>query len=81
VVKPIRLFGVYERMIPDARPDARGRTEYHYILFDYLCKVQRGVVAAADDASRVRWVAQPDLDRYLLTEGTREVIEQAFRAR
>lgn len=74
-VTPTRLFGIYERIMPDAQ----GRIAYHYILLDYVCTVRRGKIHAADDASCVRWVRQPDLDQYQLTEGTREVIEQAFR--
>ena len=74
-VKPTRFFGVYERIMPDAK----GRVEYHFVLLDYVCKVTGGAVAAADDAARVRWVRQADLKQYRLTEGTREAIEQAFR--
>jgi 8-oxo-dGTP diphosphatase len=75
IVKPTRLFGIYERIMPDAK----GRIEYHYVLLDYLCTVKSGAMQAADDASSVRWVRQADLGDYQLTEGTREVIEQAFR--
>ena len=73
-VRPTRLFGIYERIISDAQ----GRTEYHYVLHDYLCAVKSGAIRASDDASRVRWVRQAELDEYQLTEGTREVIDQAF---
>ena len=76
-VKPLRLFGVYERIMPDAE----GRTEYHYLLIDYVCKVSGGKIRAADDVSNVRWVRQPELDEYQLTAGTREVIDQAFSDR
>jgi 8-oxo-dGTP diphosphatase len=75
IVKPTRLFGIYERIMPDAK----GRIEYHYVLLDYLCTVKSGAMQAADDASSVRWVRQSDLDTYQLTEGTLDVIEQAFR--
>jgi 8-oxo-dGTP diphosphatase len=76
-VKPTRLFGIYERILPGAK----GRIEYHFILFDYLCTIKGGATQAADDAKSVRWVRQSDLDDYQLTEGTREVIDQAFRSR
>jgi 8-oxo-dGTP diphosphatase len=74
-VKPVRLFGIYERIMPDAR----GRVEYHYLLLDYVCTVKGGSIQAADDAARVRWVRQSELVQYQLTAGTRAVIEQAFR--
>jgi 8-oxo-dGTP diphosphatase len=76
-VKPAGLFGIYERIMPDAK----GRIEYHYVLLDYLCSVKSGAIHAADDASSVRWVLRSELGNYQLTEGTREVIEQAFRER
>jgi 8-oxo-dGTP diphosphatase len=76
-VKPTHLFGVYERIMPDAK----GRIEYHFILFDYLCTIQSGATRAADDAKSVRWVLQRDLGDYQLTAGTREVIDQAFHSK
>ena len=51
-VKPVEMFGVFERVMKDAR----GRTEYHYVLFDYVCKVTGGKLQAADDVARVEWV-------------------------
>jgi 8-oxo-dGTP diphosphatase len=72
-----RFFEIFERIIRDAN----GRAQYHYILADYICRVTRGQPRAADDASRVAWVARNKLGDYRLTEGTRAVIERAFRAR
>jgi ADP-ribose pyrophosphatase YjhB (NUDIX family) len=40
-------------------PDAEGRTQYHYVLVDYLCRVRSGNAMAASDASELCW-AQPD---------------------
>ena len=73
-VKPLEMFGVFERVMKDAR----GRTEYHYLLFDYVCKVIGGKLQAADDVARVEWVAARRLGDYRMTEGTREVIERAY---
>ena len=53
----------------------------HYVLADYLCTVVGGRLRAGDDTSRVAWSTRAGLDKYILTEGTREVIERAFRAR
>lgn len=76
VVVPVRMFEIFERIMPDAG----GQTEYHYVLMDYICKVTGGTLAAGDDVSRVEWVTQQDLARYRLTEGTLEVIERAYLA-
>ena len=37
--------------------DALGRTQYHYVLIDYLCKPLSGEAQAASDVSDVRWVS------------------------
>ena len=76
-IHPVRLFTIFERIMPDSL----GRTEYHYVLADYLCTVEGGKLRAGDDTSRVAWSTRAGLDEYVLTEGTREVIERAFRAR
>ena len=72
-VRPVELFGVFERIIQGKR----GRTEYHYILFDYVCTVEHGTLQAGDDVSRVEWVSRAKLGEYRITEGTLEVIQKA----
>ena len=39
--------------------DPEGKTQYHYVLIDYLCLVESGQLQAASDVSEVRWA---DLD-------------------
>ena len=75
VVKPLRIIEIFERILRDAG----GRVEYHYVLIDYLCRVTGGLLKAADDVSRAEWVSRQSLGRYKITEGTRPVIEKAFR--
>ena len=50
-VEPAELLGVYDRVLRD---DA-GRTLYHYVLIDFLCRPVSGTALAADDADEVRW--------------------------
>ena len=76
-VRPLGVVEIFERIMRDPA----GRTEYHYVLIDYLCRAGRGAICAADDASGCRWVARGDLARYRITEGTLPVIEKAFRMR
>lgn len=73
-VKPVEFFGLYQRIMPDAR----GRTEYHYLLADYVCKVTGGELRPGDDVARVEWVPRARLKEYTMTEGTLAVIEEAF---
>ena len=74
-VEPLGVFEVFERI----QKDARGRTQYHYVLIDYLCRPKGGALRAADDAGAVQWVAREDLERYPITPGTLEVIRRAMR--
>jgi len=76
-VKPSRFFEVFERIMRDGA----GRAEYHYVLIDYVCRVVDGELRPGDDVSRVEWARLKMLDRYRITEGTRDVIERADRAR
>lgn len=74
IVRPDRLFEIFERIILDAR----GRAEYHYILHDYICTVKGGKLIAGDDAGEVAWVPRAKLSKIQMTEGTLDVIERAF---
>jgi len=73
-IEPLSIFEIFERIMPDES----GRTEYHYVLVDYLCRPAGGRLQAASDVSRAEWVAEQYLDEYRLTEGTLEVIKRAF---
>jgi ADP-ribose pyrophosphatase YjhB (NUDIX family) len=75
-VEPVKLFEIFERIMPDAE----GRTEYHYVLADYICRVTGGTLTPGDDVSRAAWVTERELAGYRLTDGTLEVIERAYRA-
>ena len=77
VVKPIKFYGLFQRIMRDAK----GRAEYHYLLADYICKVVGGTLQAGDDVSRVEWVPRMRLKDYTMTEGTLGVIEEAYALR
>src|SRR3954447_24346628 len=47
IVDPVQVVTIFERIMPDAA----GRTEYHYVLVDYLCRVAGGTLSAADDCA------------------------------
>ncbi len=74
-VRPLGIFEVFERL----NHDDRGRLEYHFVLVDFLCRVEGGELRPADDVSRTEWVGRSGLGAYRITEGTVEVIERAFR--
>jgi ADP-ribose pyrophosphatase YjhB (NUDIX family) len=76
-VEPEAIFEIFERIMPDAE----GRTEYHYVLIDYTCRVIGGALEAGSDVSHAVWVREEDLVAYQITEGTLAVVQRAFKAR
>jgi 8-oxo-dGTP diphosphatase len=73
-VKPVSMFGVFERILRDKQ----GRAEYHFLLADYVCKVEGGIARAGDDVASVAWVPRAQLRDYQMTDGTLGVIEKAY---
>jgi 8-oxo-dGTP diphosphatase len=59
--------------------DALGRTQYHYVLIDYLCKPLAGEAAhAASDVSDVRWVSPEALPAMGLRESIEQVVKKGL---
>jgi ADP-ribose pyrophosphatase YjhB (NUDIX family) len=73
-VDPYEMAEIFERIIRDAQ----GRVEYHYVLADFLCRVESGSPRPADDVSALQWVDVSCLRDLLLTQGTLEVIERVY---
>ncbi len=74
IVEPVEFYGLFQRIMRDSK----GRTEYHYLLADYICKVKGGELQAGDDVAAVEWVPRSRLKQYKMTEGTLDVIVEAF---
>ena len=74
VVEPLEVVEIFERLMKDAGH----RTEYHYVLIDYLCRITGGDLRAGSDSSNVAWFRREELANLKLTEGTLPVIEKAF---
>ena len=68
------LLGVYDRVLKDER----GRTRYHYVLIDFLCRRVAGELAAGDDATEARWFRREELASLELARETEEVILKGF---
>jgi len=60
-------------------PDAQGRTQYHYVLIDYLCRVVSGEAKAGSDVSEVRWVSEKDLAALNLRASIEQVVRKALQ--
>jgi 8-oxo-dGTP diphosphatase len=74
-VEPADLLGVYDRVLRDDD----GRTVYHYVLIDFLCRRVGGEARAADDADEVRWFTLEEAGELALPEDTAEVIRLGFQ--
>lgn len=71
VVEPGEVIDVFDSIFTDAL----GRTQYHYVLIDYLCRPISGEARAGSDVSDVRWVTLEALPAM----GLRQTVEQVVR--
>ena len=61
-------------------PDTDGRTQYHYVLIDFLCRPLSGHATPGSDVSEVQWITAADLDHLNLRDSIAQVIRKAFAA-
>jgi 8-oxo-dGTP diphosphatase len=73
-VEPAELLGVFDRVLRDDS----GRTLYHYVLVDFLCRRVAGEAHAADDADEVGWFTPVETAALGLAEDTAEVVRMGF---
>lgn len=59
-------------------PDSEGRTQYHYVLIDYLCHPRSGTACAASDAAEIRWARPEELLALGMKQVTIDVIRKAL---
>jgi len=74
-VEPTELLGVYDRVLEDGA----GRTLYHFVLIDFLCRPLAGKAQAAGDADEVRWFTFEEAGALGLAEDTAEVVRLGFQ--
>ena len=75
-VEPGELLGVFDRVLRDAD----GRTRYHYVLIDFLCRRIAGEPHGAGDAEEARWFTRDEAKKLPLAKDTAEVIERGFES-
>lgn len=76
LVEPTALLDVFDSIFPD--PD--GKTEYHFVLIDFLCRVVSGQAVAGSDVRAVKWVTADELDALSLRPSITKVAKQALAA-
>jgi len=55
IVEPVELIELLDRIHREGE-----RVRYHYVIADYLCRVEGGDLLAASDAAAVRWVERAE---------------------
>jgi 8-oxo-dGTP diphosphatase len=60
--------------------DADGRTQYHYVLIDFLCTPLAGEALPASDVSDVMWVTEADLAGMNLRDSIAQVVRKGLAA-
>jgi ADP-ribose pyrophosphatase YjhB (NUDIX family) len=73
-VRVLDFIEVFERIFPGKD----GRTQYHFVILDYLCAAEGGEAKAASDVTAVAWAREEELARYSLTTTATRVIKRAF---
>jgi len=63
------------------RVDPDGRTRYHFVLIDYLCRPTGGTLCCATDAADATWAGVDDLAPFALADATVKMIEKAVKLR
>ena len=61
--------------------DGDGRTQYHYVLVDFLCRPLAGEAIAGSDVSELMWVTESDLAAMDLRDSIAKVVRQGLAAR
>jgi 8-oxo-dGTP diphosphatase len=75
-IEVVHMLEAFERITPDP---GGAKTEYHFILLDYICRPIGGTLQASDDASRAGWFTEDEAAALKITEGTPAFITKAFR--
>ena len=74
------LLEVFESIIPGAESGA-GKSQYHYVVIDFLARRKSGELRSGGDALEAQWVKREQLPEFKVTESTCKVIAKAFEQR
>jgi 8-oxo-dGTP diphosphatase len=71
------VLEVLDRIVPDAN----GKSRFHYVLIDFLCRRIAGELCAGGDAAEARWVRKSELEGLGVAEPAVQVIHRALARR
>ena len=73
-VRTEEVLEVLDRIVPGEA----GRTQYHYVLVDFLCSRLQGELRPGSDVAEVAWAREDELENYGLEAPALAVIRKAF---
>jgi 8-oxo-dGTP diphosphatase len=73
-VKPVEVAALFQRIMPDLE----GRTEFHYVIVDFLCELEAGTVQAASDVADAGWFTLEETKGLKMAPGTAGVLDSAL---
>jgi 8-oxo-dGTP diphosphatase len=73
-VEPQEVLEVFDSIFQDDL----GRTQYHYVLIDYLCSVVGGEASPGSDVSEVRWITKAELSGLGLRDSIARVVRKGL---
>jgi len=74
VVEPGEVLDVFDRIVRDPE----GRTQFHYVLVDFLCCRLSGELLAGGDATDVRWISAAELQDFPIADSAAGVIRKGL---
>lgn len=75
-ITPVEVLDVFDSIVTDPE----GRTQYHYVLVDYLCTLNGGELRASSDVSEARWATLEEVLALGMREMTVGVIRKGLEA-
>jgi len=74
VIEVGEVLEVFDSIVPDAS----GKTQYHYVLVDFLCTVVVGDPRPGSDAADVRWITPKELDAFEMQDSAKKVVRKGL---
>jgi mutator protein MutT len=74
-IKPIKLLEVLDSI----KKNEDKKVQYHYIIFEFLCKYNSGEIKASSDAPNAAWIPLDSLDSVNIMSSTKSFIERILQ--
>lgn len=72
IVRPEKVLTVFDSI---TRDDA-GRVRFHYVLIEFLCTIQSGLLSTGTDSLESKWIRLAELEDLSMNPGTLSFIKK-----